>query len=67
MEQAIWLIIYIMLFAIAAYGLHWVCTTFGLPQPVLWICGVLLLIVILVFINGQLNGGGSFRLPALKR
>jgi hypothetical protein len=58
-DQLIQLLIYIVIFAIVAYGLYWVCTKFGLPQPVLWICGALLLIVILLFLSHQLGGGGS--------
>ncbi len=47
METIISLIIAIIVFCIVAYGLKWVCTNFGLPQPILWICGALLLIILL--------------------
>lgn len=47
------LIIWIVIFAIAAYGLYWVCQKFAMPQPVLWLCGALLLIVILLFLARQ--------------
>lgn len=57
MDQLISLIIYVMIFAIVGYGLWWVCTKFGLPQPVLWICGAILLIIILVFVSQHLGGG----------
>lgn len=61
-QQLIPLIIYVMIFAIVGYGLWWVCTKFGLPQPVLWICGAILLIIILLFVSREL-GGGTALLP----
>jgi hypothetical protein len=64
MGTIITLIIWIVVFAIAAYGLHWVCTNFALPQPVLWLCGALLLIVILLFLVRQT--GISLNLPPPK-
>lgn len=68
-NQIIMLLVYVLFFAIGAYGLWWVCQKFALPTPVLWICGVLLLIVILLFLSGELTlpgvGGGTplFRHP----
>lgn len=63
MQQLIQLIIYIVVFAIAAYGLYWICVKFSLPQPVLWICGAILLIIILLFLAGQIGlGGGNIHL-----
>ena len=53
------LLVYIVIFAIVGYGLYWVCVKFGLPQPVLWICGAILLIIILMFLANQLGVGGS--------
>lgn len=65
MQMLINLLIWIVVFAIAAFGLSWVCDRFGLPQPVKWICGAILLICILLFIAGQLgDGGASF--PSLR-
>jgi len=62
--QIIQLVIWILVFCIAAYGLKWVCGNFGLPQPVLWICGALLLIILLLFIASQFNvGGGALLTP----
>lgn len=60
-NQIVTLLVYVLVFAIAAYGLWWVCQKFALPQPVLCICGVLLLIVILLALSGQiaLPGGGT--------
>jgi hypothetical protein len=49
------LIIIVMLFSIAAYGLYWICIKFELPKPVLWICGALLIIVILLFLSGGIH------------
>lgn len=59
MEPLISVIIYVILFAVAAYGLHWICTTFGMPQPIVWICGGILLIVLLLFLSRQLGVGGT--------
>ncbi len=60
MDQMIQLLIVIVIFCVVGYGLWWVCTKFSLPQPVLWICGVILLIFILYFLAGQvgISGGG---------
>lgn len=59
MQQLIQLLIYIVIFAVVGYGLWWVCVKFALPQPVMWICGAILLIIILVFVSGQLGSGAS--------
>ena len=64
MEQLIQLIIYIVIFAVVGYGLWWVCTKFALPQPVLWICGAILLIIILLFLSRQLGVGAGLAWPA---
>ena len=64
METVIALLIYVVLFAIVAYGLWWVCTQFGLPQPVLWLCGVVLLIILLLAISG-VAGGPGIHLPQI--
>lgn len=65
MEQLIQFLIYLVVFAIVAYGLYWVCVKFTLPQPVMWICGAILLIVLLVFIAGQF--GTNMTLFPLRR
>jgi hypothetical protein len=57
------LVIYIVIFAIVAYGLYWVCTKFQLPQPVMWICGGLLIIVLLLFLAQQLGVTGNVMIP----
>jgi hypothetical protein len=62
MDQLIMLIVYIILFCVVAYGLNWVCITYAIPQPIRWIVGGILLIVILLFLSRQLgvgSGGGS--------
>jgi len=57
--EIIQIIIWIVVFCIVAYGMKWVCASFGLPAPVLWICGALLLIVLLLFVSTQFTGAGS--------
>lgn len=55
----IWLVIYISLFCCIAWGGNWIIVTYQLPRPVLWIFGVLLLIILLLFIGNEVNGIGS--------
>jgi len=55
MPALISLIVAIVIFAICAYGMLWVCQRFGLPQPIQWICGALLLIVILLYVSGEVH------------
>jgi hypothetical protein len=56
-QDLIGLLVAILLFAILAYALYWVCTTFlaSFP-PALWICGVILLIIILYWAAGRFAG-----------
>lgn len=54
-NQAIQLIIDVLIFACIGAGLYWICKKFELPQLVLWICGGLLLILVLLFASGQLS------------
>lgn len=62
------LLLYVLVFAIVAYGLWWVCTHFGMPAPVLWICGAILLIILLMFAaNFAGLNLGSVTLPAPRR
>lgn len=65
MDQLIMLIVYIILFAIVAYGLNYVCVMYNLPQPIRWIVGGVLLIVLLLFLSHQLGVGNGpiFRHP----
>ena len=71
MQQLIQLLIYVIVFAIVAYGLYWICVKFALPQPVMWICGAILLIIVPLFLAGQLGAGaggpGNFNLFPLRR
>ena len=59
MHQLIQLIIYVVVFCIIGYGMHWVVKKYELPQPVLWICGAILLIMLLLFLADQFGSGGS--------
>ena len=60
------LLIDVIVFAIIAYGLYWICTHF-FPTfpPALWICGAILLVVLLLAISGQI-GGGPVLIPLRK-
>ncbi len=55
MEQLIPLLIDILVLALLGYGMYWVCTKF-FPNfaPALWICGVILLILILGMFTGSI-------------
>lgn len=55
MPQLINLIVAVVIFAIAAYALYLINIKFELPKPVLWICGALLIIVILLWLSGQIH------------
>ena len=61
-DQLIYLIIAIIIFAIVVWGLNWIIVTYQLPAPVKWIVGGLLLIVLLLFLAHQLGVGGGARL-----
>lgn len=56
MDALISFLVVLIIFAILAYGLFWVCTKFQLPTPVLWLCGAILLIIILVYASHQFGG-----------
>jgi hypothetical protein len=60
MDLLIQLLIWVVVFAILAYGVYWVCTKFfpNFP-PALWICGGILLIFLLLFISRQIGVGAS--------
>lgn len=64
MQAIIYWIIWIVIFAIAAWALLWVCDHFQLPPPVKWICGALLLIIILIFLANHV--GAPLAIPGLK-
>jgi hypothetical protein len=65
MQLLITILIWCVVFAVLAFALLWVCTRF-FPEfpPARWICGAILLIVLLVVISGQF--GGSFPHPLLR-
>lgn len=68
MGQLIQLIIYIVVFAVVAFGLNWVCDRFAMPQPIKWIVGAVLLIILLIFVAQQLGAtGGVGVFPAIRR
>ncbi len=56
-NQLIYFLIAIILFAIVAYGLLWVCSKF-FPEfpPARWICGGILLSIILILVAQRFNG-----------
>lgn len=49
------LIVLIIIFACIAYGIWWVCHSFNMPQPVLWICGLILLLILFGFLTGYFS------------
>ena len=57
----------IVFFAILAFGMKWVCDTFFKEfRPAYWICGVILLIMLLIAFSWLINGGltsGTAALP----
>lgn len=61
-DQIIVLIVYIILFAIVAWGLNWVVVSYNLPQPIRWLVGGLLLVILLLFLAHHLGVGGGARL-----
>ncbi len=58
MNVLINLLIYIIVFGIVAWGLIYLCERFQMPQPVKWICGGILLVIILIWVAGQVGDGG---------
>jgi hypothetical protein len=58
MQLLITLLIWIVIFAIVAFGLLWICNRFFAEfPPARWICGAVLLIILLVAIAGQFPEG----------
>jgi hypothetical protein len=47
------LLVALIVFAVVAYGIWWVCAKFSMPPPVLWLCGGVLLIILLLFLAQQ--------------
>jgi hypothetical protein len=64
MQLLIFVLIAIVVFAILAFGMKWVCDTFFPTfRPAYWICGVILLIVLLVTVNSVFSGGAYVGAP----
>jgi hypothetical protein len=64
MQTLIYVLIAIVIFAILAGGMKYVCDTFfsGI-RAAYWICGVVLLIILLVAVSSFFSGGiGDFHL-----
>ena len=65
MATLIWVLVAIVIFAILAGGMKYVCDTFfsGI-RAAYWICGVVLLILLLLAANAFFNGGiGELHFP----
>lgn len=64
MDLLINLLIGVVIFAVVAYTLYWICTKF-FPnlQPALWICGVILVIILLVVVSRFAGGGAELWRP----
>ena len=54
------LIVAILIFALAIWAGVYVCQQFALPDPIRWVIGVVLLIMLLYFLQGQFAGIHSF-------
>lgn len=55
MDQLLGLLITVLVFSLIGYGVWWVCVKFGMPAPVMWICGAILLVFLLYFAAGQMG------------
>jgi hypothetical protein len=66
MEQLFMVLIYLIVACAigygVCYGVWWICVRFSFPRPVMWICGVFLLVLLFWFLSTQL-GGGRFVWP----
>ena len=66
MQLLITALIGIVVFAILGFGMKWVCDTFFPTfRPAYWICGIVLLIILILAVNALFSTGGvtlpSFR------
>lgn len=41
------LLIWIIVFAMLAYVINWVCVRFDVPRPIFWLIGLILLLILL--------------------
>lgn len=58
------LLVSLIIFAVVAYGVWWVCVKFGMPPPVLWLAGGILLIIMLYYLARQFGVGGPMIVPS---
>lgn len=57
MHPLVSLLIAVLIFCIAAFGILWICRSFELPAPVKWVAGVILLLILLIWITDSFGGG----------
>ncbi len=55
MDPLLSILLTVLIFVVVAYGLYWVCTKFQMPQPILWLCRAILLIIILMWATGHVS------------
>jgi hypothetical protein len=57
-------LITILLFALVAFGLKWACDNF-FPgfRPAYWICGVVLIVLLLIAASYVFSNGGTLHFP----
>lgn len=68
MDQLIHFLISVLVFAMGATGLYFICVKFELPKWAYWICGGLLIIVALLFLATELGvAGGTPLFPPVRR
>jgi len=64
MQLLIGVLVAMVVLAILAFGMKWICDCF-FPNfaPAYWICGIILIIILLVAINAVLSSGTGLALP----
>ena len=50
MDALMQLMVAVVVFSIIAVGLWFLCKKFELPQPVLWICGAILILILFAYL-----------------
>ena len=55
MNTLIQLFIFGIIFCAVATGIWWLCVKFGAPQPVQWIAGAVLILILLIFLAQQVG------------
>lgn len=61
MEHPVLSVIAMIVFALAACALKWLCTELHMPAPVLWIGGALLLFILLHWLSAHSGMIGASR------